>query len=287
MTDERTTMISPAVAGYFRIPPVWIGERPSENEIRQMPESNLIRDVYRETLSNGIDVRVRRDGIFIFDFTNCALAGPTTIPDHPRSPGQRIPSEVVEAETLAESRLAYRTQIMNVHQACLSTSETIVHKRSSELGKIINPYQTIRPITADDNNFLRTDTNNPTSYYINLQISYLRNRNHKILSRRSFIELNTLEFSFKLLEKIMNNNTENILDIFYMLYKAAHDYAEHRFSESLTMSWTACESMLNIMWLNFIIGQKYDQNGTVRINKDRQKKAKRTRFHCIYNFRNA
>ena len=70
MSKRPEPMISPAVVGYLRIPPVWIGDKPTDEELLRAPLTDLIRDQHSRTLCCGIRVRVRRDGIFLFDFSD-------------------------------------------------------------------------------------------------------------------------------------------------------------------------------------------------------------------------
>lgn len=263
-------MISPAVAGYLRIPPVWIGDRPTDEELLRAPLTDLIRDQHRRTLCGGIHVRVRRDGVFLFDFSDWPRAEPTEIPGHTREPGQTIPREVTDAEMLAERKLVLRTQIMNAHQACLSTAEIAVHQRSSQLGELIHPYHTIRPLTLEDQKVGVLDPNDPTDSFIALQMKFVESRQVKRLKNRPLIEQDTLEFSFQVLEQILDNEFEDLVQLVELLYRAAGEYPEYRFAESLILSWAVCEKLLDKLWKTYIAENERDDEGGLRINKKRR-----------------
>lgn len=265
-------MISPAVAGYFRIPPVWVGDKPTENELLYEKVVDLIRDQYHRVLCGCIDVRVRRDGVFLFDFSRWAPAESTEIPGYIPQPGQRIPREITDAENLAERRLALRTAVMNVHQACLSTAETVIHKRSTKLGEPIHPYHTIRPLTLDEQKFDRLSYNDPTESFIRLQMDSIENRQIASLKTRLLIEQDTLEFSFELLERILDNEFEDLAQLVELLYRAAAEYPEQRFAESLILSWAVCEKLLDRLWRTYIGENTMGDDGTQRINRKRRDK---------------
>ena len=66
ITPDR---VSTPVEGYFRTPAVWIGERPNPDTVRALNPDVHYAVVFGKKLSCGIEVRVRRDGTFLFDFS--------------------------------------------------------------------------------------------------------------------------------------------------------------------------------------------------------------------------
>jgi hypothetical protein len=65
-----------AVTAYYHIPPIWVGETPSDRESQHLQRTHLAKDVYQQEFTSGIRVRVRRDGLFIFDFSLWAPGSP-------------------------------------------------------------------------------------------------------------------------------------------------------------------------------------------------------------------
>ena len=126
--------VSPTVASYFRIPPVWVGEPPTSPDA----EPRLLlwghETVLRHNMACGIKVRVQRDGLFAFDFTDFQPATYTVIPGYVHPEGAyQLPKEHAAAEREAETIAVYRAQIMNAHQACLTTAERLVRSRSAAM----------------------------------------------------------------------------------------------------------------------------------------------------------
>lgn len=116
--------VSPAVEGYFRIPAVWIGDAPDPESVRILNPSIHHAVMLRKALRSGVEVLVRRDGTFLFDFSGWSSAPVTVIPGYRApDPPYRPPTDHARARDSAETYAVLRAQVMNAHQACLTTSE--------------------------------------------------------------------------------------------------------------------------------------------------------------------
>lgn len=122
MSDDHPDLIATAVVAYYQTPAVWCGKEPSDMEWSQAPEKDFIKDVVNGTICNSINYRVRRDGLFVFDFTNYSQAAETLIPAYTLGKDRKIPKVVSDAEKVAEERAHLRTIYINVHQACINTA---------------------------------------------------------------------------------------------------------------------------------------------------------------------
>jgi hypothetical protein len=123
--------ISPSVSGYFRIPAIWVGEKPLEAEVRRLNPRVHHKTVFRSKLRCGIAVRVQRDGLFVFDFADWPYAPPVVIPGFTSQNGKPVPRKHHEAERKAAAFIVLRSKLMNVHQACFTTAEVLEFGRGA------------------------------------------------------------------------------------------------------------------------------------------------------------
>jgi hypothetical protein len=267
-------MIAPGVSAYYHLPPQWIGSEPSELEFDRAPVAELIREQYRTTLLNEIRIRVRRDGLFVFDCSRWEPAGFTEIPAYTVEPGGRIPQSVSKAENAAELRAANRAQLMNAHQACLSTAHSTVHRRSTGLGAIVLPSRAIKLADFEHNNIGGLNSHDPYDRHVSQLLAFTKGYRAKELRARRVIELDTVEFSFKLLDQLLRSKTPGHVQIVELLYRAGVQFSESRFAESLILSWTVCERLLDVLWTTHIEDNKRDQGNQIRMNRDRRDKLK-------------
>jgi len=245
--------IAPGVSAYYHIPSVWVATAPSDEEFVQAPIAQLIRDEISTALHHGIRARVRRDGLFVFDCTSWGLAGATEIPPYstPAS-GGTVPGAVTRAEEAAEERATQRTLLMNAHQACLSSAHYAVHGRSCELGAMVLPSRSINLIDFLQNDLGSLGSHDPYHRYVQHLVGFTRGRRTPDLQRRSLLELDTVEYSFRLLDAVLRSGLDGHLQLVELLYRAGIQCSENRFAESLILSWAVCERLLDVLWERYM-----------------------------------
>ncbi len=242
--------VSPAVEGYFRFPAVWVGEAPDPDSV-----VNLIPHIHhavmlKTRLSCDVDVRVLRDGTFLFDFSSWPIAPQIMIPGYRiPNPGQshRVPSETARAENTAEEHAVLRAQTMNVHQACLTTSEMVVRRRGAEIGSPLTSWNTFKGISfdtaisyADDTVDVRALSRN----VLNNKDQVSREQPHP----RRVLELDVIEHSLALLDEILSAKDTALIQIIEAAYLAACRCNENRYGEAITLAWGVCEQLLSFAW---------------------------------------
>lgn len=142
--------VSPAIEGYFRLPAVWIGSEPPQELVLNLNPQTHHELVLTVNLKCGVEARVQRDGTFWFDFMNWPLAPQVEIPGYRRPDPTglcQVPRCHYEAEEQAEVYAIVRAMVMNVHQACLTSSETIVANRSAMMGFPVTAWNTEKAIS--------------------------------------------------------------------------------------------------------------------------------------------
>jgi hypothetical protein len=274
-TNNIPAVIVPAIIAYYHVPLVWVGSCPTEDELRAADLSQLIRDEIRHTVAEQIEVRVRRDGMFIFDFTRWPEAPPTEIPEHDRVPGKRLPQSVTAAEDLVAGREQIRVMVLNAHQACLSTAHSVVHRRATGLGVPVSPQRAIKPADFEAAVVGRSLSNvhDPLERYVSERL--LGTLIHRdATAPRLLLEKDTVIYSLELLEQIVTSPFADLLLLTELLYRAAVQYSEYRFAESLILSWAVCERLLTELWERYLKSSERSGTGELRINADRRQRLK-------------
>ena len=162
-------------------------------------------------LESGIEARVYRDGRFMFDFSKWGPAPTVVIPGFrkPKIPF-RSPKIVSQRENEAEKSAVLRAQTMNVHQACFTTAEKAVKNRSAMMGFPINAWNTEKSISFDVPPSYSDDTENIHALARNvLNNSYGVQRPTPL--QRRVIELEVIDYSLQLLDKILKKESARIL----------------------------------------------------------------------------
>lgn len=134
------------------MPAVWIGTEPEESAVLSLTPDIHHEQVIRRQLRSGIDIRVRRDGTFLFDFSHWKLVPLVEIPGYSsleQSDLNRNSAKTALAEAKAEGYSSLRAQLMEVHQACLATSEKQLKNRVSAIGLPVTALNTYKGIRFD------------------------------------------------------------------------------------------------------------------------------------------
>ncbi|EKV03621.1 hypothetical protein Lepto7375DRAFT_5927 [Leptolyngbya sp. PCC 7375] len=279
-SEYREAYFAPGISAYYHVPPLWVGTKPTDQEIKTAPESEFIKDVYRTQLSQGIRVRVRRDGVFVFDCSSWEPGQSTEIPGCEWMSGQRklIPKEITEAEALVEQRAYKRIQLLTAHLACLGTVF------GGGMQQVVAPQPKFIMTLGhfEQNDLLRflNSLEPGQSYSYNNLILFRTAPGYRVPDQFKRIELSieVIESSFCLLREILDSEHENILELIELLYKSVYNYTCHHFAESLILSWAICESLLNLKWSQYIANKRSEPNragisdNATRINSDRKQK---------------
>ena len=251
-TDDPTIQpdtVTPAVEGYFRIPAVWIGEKPDDGSVLTLNPQIHHAVVLKRELCSGIEVRVQRDGTFLFDFSTWRHAPKVVIPGYrtqiPQMP-HRLPKETEDRVQESEKYAVLRAQLMNVHQSCLATSEQLLKRSSSGMGVPLTPADTLKGLTFGKCISYRDDAN-AWSIYRNAL-----NNNDGVTRKRPFsrqvLRIEIVDHSLDLLDQILRKDKTALVQISEAAYLAGCRYAEGRLGEAVTLAWGVCEQLLSTAW---------------------------------------
>ena len=243
--------ITPRVEGYFRIPAVWIGEIPDPASVQILNPQIHHAVVLKKKLHCGIEVRVQRDGTFLFDFLSWSYAPQIVIPGYripnPKHPYQ-APEESSSAESKSEEYAVLRAQVMNVHQACVATSEQLAKRHSVQMGSPITAPDTLKGLTFHDSIQYRDDVGNMQA----LTRNFINNKDRVSRPRpvpRRVLESEVIEHSLELLDPILaREDTTALIQMIEAAYLAGCRCSEGRFGEAVTLAWEVCEQLLSAAW---------------------------------------
>ncbi len=251
-TDDPTIIpdsVSPAIEGYFRIPPVWIGKEPEPASLESFNPQICHEIVLNMQLNCGIEACVQRDGTFLFDFSSWSLAPSVVIPGY-RIPNiesaYRPPKENISAENQAEAFAILRAQVMNVHQAFLATSEHVVRRRGAGMGFPVTSWNTHKaiyfgpPHYADDSEDVRALARNV--------INNVNRASETQSIPRRVLELDVVEHSLQSLDQLLIARDKVLIQMIETAYLAACRCSEKRFGEAITLAWGVCEQLISSAW---------------------------------------
>ena len=251
--------ITPAIEGYFRLPAVWIGHEPDSDLVLRLNPPVHHHLVIERNLVAGIGTRVLLDGTFLFDFSSWSDAPQIKIPGYRQPDGpHRLPSESAAAEMKSEEYAVIRAQVMNVHQACLATSELRVKRRSAQMGFPVSPTCTLKGLGFIDSLCYRDSVSDTRAIMRNV----LNNKDsvpRKSSFPRRVLEPEIIEHSLDLLDEILSKNDRELIQLIESSYFAACNCVEGRLGEAVTLAWGVCEQLLTLMW-DELVSDRSDNN---------------------------
>ncbi|MBD8531692.1 MULTISPECIES: hypothetical protein [unclassified Massilia] len=263
--------VSAAVEGYFRFPAIWLGIALEDEQARFFDPKLHHEIVYRRDLSCNIKVCAKRDGTFLFDFSQWPLAPIVRIPgyEHPNEM-YRIPPENEKQRKLADSYGVLRAQVMNVHQACLSTAEERLFGIYAPAGVPVASQNTHKSLSFDEAH----------GYHDNVYDMHALARNvannkdnvSKPALHRRVVDLSAIDLSFTLLDNILRTGDSGIVQIIEAVFIAARRDSEGRSGECVMLAWGASEQLVSILWNRLIVESKKDKDIGEKIGGERLKK---------------
>jgi hypothetical protein len=262
-------MFAPSVEGYFRRPAIWIGAPPQEVAVYEQSPTVHPESVFDGMASDNLPARIRRDGLFLFDFTSWPNAPMQRIPGYTIEPGKSIPREVIEAETKAEQAATTRAQLMNVHQACIATAEQTVAGRTADIGIPVASSSAVKAWSMMQNPPYFDGSESDRSLAMNIS-SEFTGVSLTGPSRRRVLEIEVVNESFNLLGQILSVTEEDLLTLIDLLYIAAFRFSERRFNESVVLSWSVSEKLINIAWSQFLAKKNVPVGDRKRIANERR-----------------
>lgn len=270
-TQFEPDRVNAVVEGYFRIPAVWIGSAPAE-PTTEIGISLGGQVVVKATLNCGIEAYAMRNGLFLFDFLRSSIGQVVRVPGYQRP--ATLPYTPPRAHGLAGAKAEkislLRAQIMNVHQACLISSEYVVKRRSAAMGFPITAWNTVQSIGI----------NHPVAYHDDIEDIHALARNvldGKYASafvprQRRVLEPDVVSHSFQMLDNILSLDAGKYIPIVESAYQSACRSVEIRFGESIAIGWTVCEQLVSQEWKELLSTSDASRSEETKMSRDRKKK---------------
>lgn len=270
-TNIEPDRVNAVVEGYFRIPAVWIGGAPADPATEL--GMRLGRQVaHKSTLRCGIDAYAMRNGLFLFDFLQSQIAGVIRVPGYERP--TTLPYTPPKAHALAGAKAEQvsllRAQIMNVHQACLISSEHTVRRRSAAMGFPVTAWSTLQSIGIAHPVPYHDDVEGVHALAMNVldgkyAAAFLSNQ-------RRVLELDVVAHAFASLDHVLSIDSGRYIPIVEAAYQSACRATEHRTGESLAIGWTACEQLISEEWKQLLSNSDVGRTQEAKLTRDRKKK---------------
>lgn len=270
-TQTEPDRVNAVVEGYFRIPAVWIGSAPANPAVET--GMTLGRQVaYKTTLSCGIDAYAMRNGLFLFDFLRSRIAGVVRVPGYVRP--AKLPYTPPQSHALAGAKAEQvsllRAQMMNVHQACLISSEYVVKRRSAAMGFPMSAWSTLQSIGIA----------HPIPYYDDVEGVHALAMNVLdgkyaaafVPDQRRVLEVEVVAHSFESLDNVLSRQGGRYIPIVEAAYQSACRSMELRSGESLAIGWTACEQLVSDEWKQLLASNDVGRSDGAKMTRDRKKK---------------
>jgi len=159
---------------------------------------------------------------------------------------------------------------MNVHQACLISSEYVVKRRSAAMGFPITAWNTVRSIGI----------NHPVAYHDDVEDIHALARNVLdgkyasafVPNQRRMLEPEVVEHSFQALDHILSLNAGKYIPVVESAYQFACRSVEMRFGESIAIGWTVCEQLVSEEWKELLFSTDASRSKETKMSRDRKKK---------------
>jgi hypothetical protein len=232
------------VSGYYHWPPIWVGTAPEIDGGTIVALNTLSEEVFRTTLSNGVTVKIRRDGLFLFDFSGAAI----------RAASETSPAKDVAAAFDEKANvILQRVRLFNGHLACLH--DAIVFRQSVGLKwMVVSPGDLVQATMLDSPGFACADQRIAALVCSSYQATYAHGP-HLMdwrVNSRDTIRTDTVEESFRMLNDILSHASPDALLLVDLYARSCHAHETHNHSLCLVIAWGLTEKLLTRHWERYL-----------------------------------
>ena len=267
LNPERHQM-STDILAFFLYPPVWVikpppaeGPSPISVDVRAMED-----EVYRRKIPGGIEVKVTRDGLFVFDFSSWARCQrPPEVEnmvDFDEEVSGRVgKAEVMNAYLVCLYSAIIRIQRFNPEKMTVTLSDMIAMRSFDSRDMVAGSLKCLPWVQA------RYPSQYPSTIPPGLD--------WRILARSFAIEKPTLDQSFELLEAILKRPYDTGTALTALLNSACKTFEDHDYWFSLVVSWSLSEKILQSLFESYVDANRekaVEGKSITFINAERRKK---------------
>jgi len=166
----------------------------------------------------------------MFDFSGWQHAPQVEIPGYRYEPGATFRPTVdhERAMEVAEKYAALRSQVMNVHQALLTTAGQMRSQYPWLLGEPVTSWSTMK---------------NHSFFVAHGPADGVGDQ-----ERRGVIGHEIIATSLELLDELLMRNDVPLIQIVEATYLSVYRKVEKRFGEAIVLGWTVCEQLIENLW---------------------------------------
>lgn len=257
LTDAQ---FAPARAsGYFVWPPVWLGDRPSlEFMMKTLPTDagdffeKLGAEILRCWVDQGIVVRMHRDGLVVFDFTQAAVrAGPSG------------------RDYNGADRFVMRQQLLNAHVACLAT--TVLERMHLAIALATVEHADVMSMGTPDSVGAAFGAHSrapslvmarfPGSYAPDLPLLH----DWRMTFRGSPIAADCLTAACELLATAMRHPEDDLIPIVDIWQRSCASVRAMNYELAVVLAWTVIEAMTDRFWQQYLDANRSRKVGEVEM----------------------
>jgi len=231
-------------SGFYHDPPLWVEGSPIDYGSDGMPNFESFRDeIFRQKLANGIEIKVTREGLFLFGFADWA---PGVFPDEHNG----LPADFnSQAEVIL-----HRTNVMNAFLAFLYTNEQIIDNFSSET-MVVTPELIISLHDLDHTDMgfgnSRVSRLALSSYPSTYQSSLPYVFDDRVSMRGRTISIAVIKRTVDDLESLITNLSVDGILLVDLFIRASKSYHDHNYSSALITYWAITEKLLQELWKRY------------------------------------
>jgi hypothetical protein len=248
------------VVAFYLFPRAWIGERPVVNH-HCSGLDHLFDEVHRQTLESGIETRILRVGIFVFDFSKSDYR---TTTEH----------EFSSVDEVADLNL-HRLAALNAYLLCLNLAFT--SRTGIALEKqLLRPADLILPDSFENAHGYayqgRSLIERPIPSFHELKASFFQHsadgdilRYNAILhwglesQTRPCFDFSVLRDSFVRFDGILKHPTEHALLLVSLIAQASKACEDFDYGLSLISAWAVTEKLLTAQWRTFLVAKQKEK----------------------------
>src|ERR1035438_3750320 len=227
MIDSRGSTISNAAAFYLW-PLVLIDDSVTGGSIQ------LEGEVFRRTLRQGISVKVLREGIFVFDFSN----RPADEAPHDKS--------AVAFDTNV-GRVVRRVSVMNAYLACFYTAFYRLQQTATHVMRI--PHSDLQQFGSLDDPSLEQIARGCPDVFIR---AVRTDSNWRLAPRSVVVRIDTIEASFQQFDLVLDEQRTDMIALADLYLWSCLACSEHDYSLALITAWATIEKLLSLLFTDYV-----------------------------------
>ena len=221
---------------YFESPQVWVGD-----ELAKTTPALRHEIAFDRICSRDVPILFRRDGFLIFRFEQAPSFSGGAIPAYEDEIGRPRDKKVIAAEEARQKLMYERIEYMNAFLLALTSAMSTVQQHGAPIQEPCDPWHHLRGFY------------NGASWEVmtaNTLYQFPAEARHVVL------RLDTFEDAIGVMQACEATFGTSSVTLLSLVYMACYQYRRHQFASAHLIAWCAVESLVNIIWRNFLADAK-------------------------------